>query len=184
MSIMLIAAAAAGHAEAAGEHHEATLLGLGAEGWVYVGITIFFLIAIFVAKAPAQILAILDARIADTRKSLDEAAAIRTEAEALLADAKRQQESSVKDAAALIEHAKHEAAAIVAKAAADTKDMIGRREKMAADKIGAAERAAVEMLRARAASAATAAAGQIIAQNHGAAADKALVDGAIAGLAH
>jgi F-type H+-transporting ATPase subunit b len=62
--------------------------------------------------------------------------------------------------------------------------MIARREKMATDKIAAAERAAVEELRARAAAAAAAAAGQLIAQHHGASADKALVDSAIAGLAN
>jgi F-type H+-transporting ATPase subunit b len=82
----------------------------------------------------------------------------------------------------MLEHARHEATAIVAKAEADTRDVIARREKMAADKIAAAERAAVEDLRARAASAA-AAAGQLIAGHHGADADKALVNSAIAGLA-
>ena len=55
-SLFLLAEAAA-HG---GEHHEATLLGLGAEGWVYVGITIFFLIAIFKVKAHKQILSALD----------------------------------------------------------------------------------------------------------------------------
>jgi F-type H+-transporting ATPase subunit b len=53
---------------------------------------------------------------------------------------------------------------------------------MAEDKIAAAERAAVADLRARAADAATTAAGALIAENHTAAADKALVDQAIAGI--
>lgn len=82
----------------------------------------------------------------------------------------------------MVEHAKTEAAAIVAKAEVDATAMIARREKMAADKIGAAERAAVDDLRAKAAEAATAAARNLIAKNHSAGADKALVDGAIAGL--
>ena len=43
-------------AEHDGHHAEPTLLGLGAEGWVYVGVTIFFLLAIFVAKAPQEVL--------------------------------------------------------------------------------------------------------------------------------
>src|SRR3546814_11932660 len=80
---------AAGQAEAA--EHGAELLGLGAEGWVYVGITIFFLIAIFRFKAHRKVTEALDARIAATRKSLDEAQAIREEAEALLKEAKAQQ---------------------------------------------------------------------------------------------
>lgn len=178
MSIHLLLAEATAH----GEHAEPKLLGLGPEGWVYAGITIFFLIAIFGAKAHRKVLGALDAQIAQTRKSLDEAAAIRTEAEALLAGAKRQQQESAKDAEALLEHARQEAAAIVAKAEIDTADVVARREKMAHDKIGAAERAAVDTLRARAASAAAGAATNLIAATHTAAADKALVDEAIAGI--
>lgn len=169
-------------AAAHGEHHEPTLLGLTGEGWVYVGVTLFFLIAIFGAKAHKQVLIALDQQIADTRKSLDEAAAIRAEAEKVLADAKAQQAASAKDAKALLDHAKEEAKAIVAKAEADTVALVARREKMAQDKIGAAERAAVEALKARAAAAATGAARELIAANHNAKADKGLVDEAIAGL--
>lgn len=180
MSIFHFLAEAA--AEHGAEHHGPTLLGLDAEGWVYVGITIFFLIAIFGMKAHKQIIAGLDAQIAETRKSLDEAAAIRTEAEALLADAKAKQKASAKDAEALIAHASSEAAAIVSKAEADTADLVARREKMAQDKIAAAERAAVEALQARAAKAATTAAAALIADTHDAKADKGLVDEAIAAI--
>lgn len=171
-------------AEAAhgGEHAEATLLGLGAEGWVYVGITLFFLIAIFKVKAHKQILASLDAQIAETRRSLDEAKTIRSEAEALLASAKAQQAASAKEAKGIIAHAAHEAEAIIAKAEADTTDLIKRREKMAQDKISAAERSAVEALRAQTAAAAAGAAQALIAANHDSKADKGLVDEAIAGL--
>ncbi|MFM2410431.1 MAG: hypothetical protein RL481_1259, partial [Pseudomonadota bacterium] len=65
--------------------HGPELLGLGAEGWVYVSVTLFFLIAIFVFKAHRKIADALDAQIAETRRTLDEALAIRTEAEAVLA---------------------------------------------------------------------------------------------------
>ncbi len=169
-------------AAAEGAEHEATLLGLGPEGWVYTGITIFFLIAIFGAKAHRQLLGALDAQIAETRKSLDEAKAIREEAEAVLASAKAQQAASAKEAKAIIAHASDEAKAIIAKAEADTSDLVARREKMAEDKIAAAERSAVEELRAKAADAAAAAARGLIAANHDAKADKALVDQAIGSL--
>ena len=171
-------------AEAAhgGEHAEAKLLGLGAEGWVYVGITIFFLIAIFKFKAHKQIIAGLDAQIAETRRSLDEALAIRKEAEALLTGAKAQQAASAKEATGIIAHASHEAEAIIAKAQTDTADLIKRREKMAQDKIAAAERSAVEALRAQTAAAAAGAAQTLISATHDAKADKGLVDEAIAGL--
>ncbi len=171
-------------AEAAhgGEHAEAKLLGLGAEGWVYVGITIFFLIAIFKFKAHKQIIAGLDAQIADTRRALDDALAIRKEAEALLSSAKAQQAASAKEATGIIAHASHEAEAIIAKAQTDTADLIKRREKMAQDKIAAAERSAVEALRAQTAAAAAGAAQALISATHDAKADKGLVDEAIAGL--
>lgn len=181
ISTFLFLSEAAEGAEHA-EHAEATLLGLGPEGWVYAGITLFFLIAIFGAKAHRQLLGALDAQIAETRKSLDEAAAIRGEAEALLASAKKQQAASAKEAAEILEHAQHEAEAIVAKAKADTADLVARRAKMAQDKIGAAERAAVDALRAKTAEAATGAARGLIAAQHDAKADKSLVDEAIAGL--
>ena len=176
-SLVLLAAAASEAPE-----HEATLLGLGPEGWVYAGITIFFLIAIFGAKAHRQVLAALDAQIAETRKSLDEAKSIRAEAEALLANAKQQQAAANDEAGTILAHARHEAQAIIAKVEADTADLIARREKMAQDKIAAAERAAVDDLRIKAAEAAAAAARALIAQNHGAGQDKGLVDAAISGL--
>lgn len=161
-------------------HAEPKLLGLGAEGWVYVGLTIFFLIAIFVVKAPKKITDALDARIAETRRALDEAQALRTEAEALLAKAKAQSEASAGDAAAIVRHAETEAKALIAKAQEDAKTLVGRRQSMAEDKIAAAERSAVAEVRAKAAAAAAAAAASLIAANHDAATDKSLVDSAIA----
>ncbi len=166
-----------------GTHQEGpTLLGLGAEGWVYVGLTIFLLLAVFVAKAPKRITDALDARIAETRRTLDEAKALRAEAEALLADAKRRQAASVNDAKAIIDHAQQEAGDLIAQAEHDAADLIVRRTHMAEDKIAAAERTAVAEVRARAASAATTAATTLIAETHSAAADKALIDSSIAGI--
>ena len=169
------------HADEVG-HHGPELLGLTAEGWVYAAITIFFLLAFFVFKAHRVIAEKLDAQIAETRKELDEAKGIREEAAALLARAKVQQDESAQQATAMIDSAKAEAAAIVAKAEADTTATIARREAMAREKIAAAERNAVAELQARAANASTAAAANLIAKNHDAAADRALADELIAGL--
>lgn len=162
--------------------HGPELLGLSAEGWVYVGLTIFILLAIFVAKAPKTITDILDARIAETRRTLDEARAIRAEAEALLANAQAQSRASAGDAAAIIGHAEAEAKTLLAQAEVRAADLTTRRAKMAEDKIGAAERSAVAEVRATAARAAANIAAQVIAQSHGARADEALVDGAISRL--
>ena len=166
------------------EHSEEgpTLLGLGAEGWVYVGLTIFLLLAVIVGKAPKRIADILDQRIADTRRQLDEAKAIRAEAERLLADAKARHQASAGDAQAILAHAEEEARQLIGKAETDSAELVRRRGQMAEDKIAAAERGAIAEVRARAATAAADAARSIIAEQHGAGADRALVDRTIAGL--
>ncbi|MCW1384444.1 hypothetical protein OLX02_16605 [Novosphingobium sp. KCTC 2891] len=162
---------------------EPSALGLNPGMWVAAAMLVFLLVLV-AKKVPGTIVGGLDKQIDAIRKQLDEAKALRAEAEKLRAEYAAKIANAEKDAAAMLDHARHEADLIVAKAAADTQDVIGRREKMASDKIAAAERGAVDDLRAKAAAAAAAAAGQLIASNHGATADKALVDGAIAGLAH
>lgn len=159
-----------------------SLLGLDAEGWVYVSLTIFILVALFIAKAHRRVARTLDDRIADTRRSLDEAAALRAEAEAVLANAKAKQAAAHRDAEGILAHAKVEADQLVEKARADADTLIARRGKMAEEKIAAAERGAIADVRARAAQAASVAAGRIIAARHDAYADRVLVDRTIANL--
>jgi F-type H+-transporting ATPase subunit b len=163
-------------------HEESVFSPANPEFWVYAGLTIFILLAIFVGKAPKRIAETLDQRIADTKRELDEAKSLRAEAEALLAEAKKRNAASAGDAAAIVAHAEDEAKQLLAKAEADAAELIARRGKMAEDKIAAAERGAVAEVRAKAADAAAKAAAAIIAEKHGAAADKALVDKTIAGL--
>lgn len=163
----------------AGQPH---LLGLDAEGWVYVGLTIFLILAIFVLKAPKLIGQALDRKIADTRKSLDDAVRLRTEAEALLADARAQQAAAHKDAQAILDHAGHEAAALVEKARRDVDTLIERRRKMAEDKIASAERVAIADVRAATAQAAAGAAAALLAAQHDAHADGVLINRTIASL--
>lgn len=162
--------------------HGPELLGLAAEGWVYVSLTIFFLLAIFVAKAPKKIAAALDARIAETRRELDEARRLREEAERLLADAQARQAASAGDAASILEQAKNEARDLLAGAERDAEQLVARRTRMAEDKIAAAERGAIAEVRARAAQAATIAAERLIRERHDPARDRQLVDQTIAGL--
>ncbi|WP_296679306.1 hypothetical protein [Novosphingobium sp.] len=164
-----------------GGEHELAALGLTPGMWVALSMAV--LIAVMVWKrVPSLITSGLDGSIAQIRKQLDEAKALRAEAEALRQEYADKIAGAEKDAAAMLDHARHEADAIIAKAEADTTALIGRREKMAQNKIAGAERAAVDELRAKAASAATAAARTLIAEQHGAVADKALVDQAIAGI--
>jgi F-type H+-transporting ATPase subunit b len=162
-------------------HVEPSAFGLTPPAWVALSMLAVIGIMIW-QKVPALIAKALDGKIATIRQQLDEAAALRAEAEALLADAKKRDASSAADAKAIVEHAEAEAKALLAKAKTDSAELVKRRGQMAEDKIGAAERAAVAEVRAKAADAATKAAAAIIADTHGAGADKPLVDKAIAGL--
>lgn len=160
----------------AGEHIEPEFLYFAPFQWVGVAMALLLLYAIFGAKVHRIIGGSLDSRIDSIRSNLDEAKALRAEAEALRNEYAAKIAGAEGDAQAMLDNAQIEADAIVARAEADTKAMIDRRERMAQDKIAAAERQAVAELRAKAADASTSAAANLIAQNHDAAADRALAD--------
>ena len=115
-------------------------------------------------------------------EGLDEAKALRHEAETLRDEYAKRIASAEKDAETMLETARHEAETILAKAEADGQAMVERRQRMAEDKIAAAEREAIADVRNRAAIAATAASRKLIAEKHDAEADKALADQLIAGI--
>lgn len=167
--------------EGAVAHAAPTALGFNDTGWVGIA-ALVVLIGMIVVKVPATIAAMLDKQIGEIRRQLDEAATLRAEAEALRDEYAGKARSAETDAAKMRDNAHHEASAIVAKAKADTEALMDRRAKMAEDKIAAAERAAIAEVRARTAQAAVAAAAALIADRHGADADKPLVDKAIAGV--
>jgi F-type H+-transporting ATPase subunit b len=165
------------------EHHAEPLFLGFAPPVAVVSSSMIVLLAILAWKGePKMIGKGLDGKIAEIKAQLAEAKSLRAEAEALRKEYADKIANAEKDAAAMLDHARHEAEAIVAKAEADTTETIARREKMAQDKITAAEFAAVTQLRNQAAAAAAAAAKGLIAANHSAAADRVLVDQAIAGI--
>lgn len=163
------------------EASEPTAFGLNAGGWVALAMIVVFAILIWKGGAKA-IARSLDRKIAAIREQLEEATKLREEAEALRRDYKARQAQAEGDAQQILAHAQSEAAAIVAKAQEDTEALVGRRARMAQDRIEAAERAAVAAVRARAAGAATQAAAALIAEHHGAEADRGLIDRTIGGL--
>jgi F-type H+-transporting ATPase subunit b len=162
-------------------HHEPAAFGITAPGFVALSMLVVLGIVLW-KRVPAMIGRMLDAKIDAIRKQLDDASALRAEAEAELAQAKARNAASEADAAAIVAHAEAEAKAMLKKAEADAAELVKRRTKMAEDKIAAAERAAIGAVRAKAADAAAKAAAAIIAEKHDAGADKALVDRTIAGL--
>jgi F-type H+-transporting ATPase subunit b len=176
--------AAEGHVGApGGEHHvaEATAFGFDTTGWVALAAVVVLVLMLW-KKVPALIGGMLDARIATIRAQLDEANRLRAEAEALRAEYQAKAQSAHRDAETIRAHAHQEAHAIVVKAKTDAEALMERRARMAEDRIAAAERGAMAEVRARAAEAASRAAGLLIAEHHDAAADRRMIDGAIAGL--
>jgi len=165
------------------EHHaEPSAWGFDATGWVSLAMVAVFAILIW-KRVPALIGAALDKKIAGIREQLDEAAQLRAEADALKAEYEAKSAAAGQEAATMIERARAEAEGILAKAEADAAALVERRTRMAEDKIAAAERSALEELRAKAASAATAAAETLIRDKLDAGGDKAMVDATIAELA-
>jgi F-type H+-transporting ATPase subunit b len=165
------------------EHHvDPTVLGLNGTVWVSLAMLVLFAILIW-KKVPALVVGGLDKQIADIRRQLDEAKALRAEAEKLRDEYARKIADAEKSAADMATQANHEAEAIVTKANADAAELVQRRARMAEDRIAAAERAAIAEVRAKAAAAAASAAETLIAQRHGVEADRRLVDRTIAGLA-
>ncbi|TMJ19631.1 MAG: F0F1 ATP synthase subunit B [Alphaproteobacteria bacterium] len=164
------------------EHHpEPTAFGLDAPQWIALAMVAVLAILIW-KRVPALIGAALDRKIAGIREQLDEAAQLRSEAEALKAEYEAKSAQADAEAVTMIERARGEADAIVRQAEADAASLVERRARMAEDKIAAAERAAIEEVRATAARAATAAAESLIREKVDAKADKAMVDAAIAEL--
>jgi F-type H+-transporting ATPase subunit b len=156
---------------------------LGLDSYQWVGLAMLLLIGVMVwKKVPAMITGGLDAKIAEIAKQLDEAKALRAEAEALRDEYAAKIAAAEKDAAAMREGAQAEADALVAKAKADSQAMVARRQKMAEDKIAAAEREAVAEVKAKVVSAAALASAKLIAAKHDGEADKKLADKVIASL--
>jgi F-type H+-transporting ATPase subunit b len=165
----------------AANHPDPSALGLDGTGWVSLAMAAF--LAIVLLKGGwGMITGLLDKQIAGIRHQLDEAKALRAEAEALRDEYARKIADAEANAAEMTRHAEAESAAIVEQARKDADELVARRAKMAEDKIAAAERTAVAEVRAKAAAVASAAAETLIAQRHGAEADRALVSRTISGL--
>lgn len=172
-------------AHGAETHSELAFMGIGPGAFVSLAMAAFILI-LLLKKVPSLIGKGLDGKIAQIRQQLDEASRLRAEAEALKAEYQGKIASAEKDAVAMRESAEEEARQLLSDAKTEATALVARRKKMAEEKIAAAERTAIADVRARAASAATAAAAVLIAEHHDAKADKSLVDAMISkvGTAH
>ncbi|GGI93414.1 hypothetical protein GCM10007973_32100 [Polymorphobacter multimanifer] len=166
----------------AAPHSEASLLGLEAETGADISVAVFIVLAIVLGKVPARIAGALDARILAVRRQLDEAKALRAEAEALLADARARSEAATKYAAAMVARAEAEAAELIRTGELAAAETIARRTAAAEARIAASERSAEAELKSEVARRVTAAAATLIATKGDQSMHDRLTEDAIAGL--
>jgi len=170
-------------AEAAHEAggHADVALWLTPAFWVGISMSILIGIMLYV-RVPSIVAAALDKKIAGIKAMLDEATALRNEAEALKAECATRLKDAGEHAIALKAAAEDEAKEIVKRAKDDASALIERRAKITEEKIAVAERAAIEEIKGKVADVAAAAARGLIAEKHDAEADRKLVDESIASI--
>lgn len=136
---------------------------------LFVGVLVYF-------KVPALLMGMLDKRAETIRSDLDEARALREEAQTLLADFERKQQDVQAQADAIVSQAKSDAQAAADQAKVELEASIARRVKAAEDQIASAEADAVREVRDRAITVAVAAAQDVVSQGMGPADRDALFD--------
>lgn len=124
---------------------------------LFIGILVYL-------KVPGLVGRKLDERAAGIKAELDEARALREEAQSLLAGYERKQKEVQEQAKRIVAHAKEEAAEAGEQAKEDLKASIARRIRAAEDQIASAEAGAVKEVRDRAVAVAVAAARDVIAK--------------------
>ena len=145
---------------------------------VLLSFLLFIGVLVYV-KVPGKLAGMLDNRAEGIRTELNEAKALREEAQTILASYERKQKEVKEQAERIIEHAKQEAALAAERAKEDLKASIERRLAGAEDQIASAQAAAMKEVRDRAIQVAVAAASDVIAANMTAAQGNALIDEAI-----
>ena len=139
---------------------------------LFVGVLFYF-------KVPSIVGGLLDKRADSIRAELDEARALREEAQALLASYERKQKDVQEQADRIVANAREEASRAAEQAKADIRSSVERRMLAAEDQLASAEAAAVKVVRDQAISVAVGAAREAIASQMSAKDGSALIDDAI-----
>lgn len=145
-------------------------------------VTLAFLLFIAVLvyfKVPSLLAGMLDKRAEGIQSDLDEARALREEAQTVLASYERKQKEVQEQADRIVEHAKAEAATAAELAKADLAKSIARRLAAAEDQIASAQAAAVKEVRDQAIVVAIGAARDVIAKQMTAADANKLIEAGI-----
>lgn len=139
---------------------------------LFIGILVYF-------KVPGTVLGLLDKRAEGIRANLNEARALREEAQTLLASYDRKRSDMQAQADRIVAAAKEEAQIAATKARSDLNDSIKRRLKAADEQIESAKAAAIKDVRDRAIQVAVAAAADILSKQMDGARATALIDESI-----
>lgn len=140
---------------------------------LFVGVLLYF-------NVPGMITAKLDERAVKIRRDLDEARALRDEAQTLLAGFERKQKEVQGQADDIVAAARIESERAAVQAKDDIRRSMERRLATATEQIAAAEKAAIRQIKDRAVTVAVAAAADVIARNMQAQDADALIDASIA----
>lgn len=140
---------------------------------LFLGVLVYF-------KVPTLLTGMLDKRAEGIRSELDEARALREEAQALLASYERKQRDVQEQADRIVAHARQEAELAAEQAKADMKKSIERRLAAAEGQLESAQQAAVREVKDKAAVVAIAAAREVIAKQMTAADAGRMIDDSIA----
>lgn len=141
---------------------------------------ILFILVLVKFKVPGLLGGMLDKRADGIQSELDEARALREEAQTILASYERKQKEVQEQADRIVEHAKSEATNAAELAKEDLKSSIARRLATAQDQIQSAQDSAVKEVRDQAITIAIGAAKDVIAKQMTAAQGNKLIDNAIA----
>lgn len=150
-----------------------------AELWVGIGLALFLAICVFVG-AFKLVGDALDAKAARIQAELDEAARLRTEAEALLAQIRTEKAEAEAQAAEMLKAAEADARLMEAEAKVKLEETLARRQALAERRIAQAEVQATAEVKAAAADLAAKAAEQILAARLAGQKSDPLLDAAIA----
>lgn len=145
---------------------------------VLLGLIVFVAILLYF-KVPGMIGKMLDSRSEGIQAELDEARALREEAQTLLASYERKQREVADQAERIVAAAKEEATIAAEQARKELEVSLARRIAAAEDQIANAEAAAVKEVRDQSVTVAVAAAREVIAKQMTAASANTLIDSAI-----
>ncbi len=139
---------------------------------IFVGILLYF-------KVPGKVGEMLDGRAKSIKADLDEAKALREEAQSLLASYERKHKEVQEQADRIVASAKEEATKAAEQAKVDIEASVARRLVAAEDQIASAQASAVKEIKDRAVSVAVGAAQDVIAKQMDAKGTSGLIDDAI-----